>query len=359
MPKELHIGFEIKVVRANALTYKADALVLKYSQAWTTLSRTVIEKLPPDHILVKKPPRPGAYLLEPTDGAAATRYFLLVGTPPRREFTYDSMFELARTSLHAFAEEDIDPPVKHLAMTVHGLGWGFDEAESLKAMVLGFRAAVDEGRYPNDLERITILESSAKRADVLAAALNELLGETLDQAPAALKPPAPGAAAFAPAPPPAAARQRALTINPDQPAPKVETPSLSESSIFVAMPFAKKYSDAFYYVIQPCVKELGYQCIRLDQTAYTGDIVETIKKRIKSAELVVALLDGANPNVYLEVGYAWGVGTPTVLLLNKEQETEIPFDIRQQKRLVYESLFELKPALLEELRNIIGRRKQA
>ena len=73
---------------------------------------------------------------------------------------------------------------------------------------------------------------------------------------------------------------------------------------FVAMPFAGSFEDVFYYGISPPVRAAGLLCERLDQLSFTGDIMDRMKERIASSAIVVADLSDANPNVYLEVGYA-------------------------------------------------------
>src|SRR5260221_3066159 len=84
--------------------------------------------------------------------------------------------------------------------------------------------------------------------------------------------------------------------------------------IFVAMPFDKKMDDEFHYGIRSAVNNAGFLCERVDEVSFTGDILDVIKRRIKDASLLIADLTTTNPNVYLEVGYAWGVGIPTILI---------------------------------------------
>ena len=60
---------------------------------------------------------------------------------------------------------------------------------------------------------------------------------------------------------------------------------------------------------------VGFLCERADLASFTGDVIAWVKDRIGSAALVVADLTAANPNVYLEVGYAWGRGVNTVLVV--------------------------------------------
>jgi nucleoside 2-deoxyribosyltransferase len=116
------------------------------------------------------------------------------------------------------------------------------------------------------------------------------------------------------------------------------------------MPFSEEMEDVFYYGIQNPVRQLGYVCERVDQEAFTGDILEQVKMRIENAEIVIADLTGSNPNVYLEVGYAWGKGRPTVLVANKKDE--LKFDVRGQKCLKYQSIKDLEKLLTTELKSL-------
>ncbi|HLA42668.1 MAG TPA: hypothetical protein VJZ27_04495, partial [Aggregatilineales bacterium] len=86
----------------------------------------------------------------------------------------------------------------------------------------------------------------------------------------------------------------------------------------------------------------------------TGDIMEQIKLRIKTAKLMIALLDTENPNVYLEVGYAWGVGTPTILILHQEENA--PFDVQGARLLGYKRIYQLKNDLQKELGILLSSR---
>ena len=68
--------------------------------------------------------------------------------------------------------------------------------------------------------------------------------------------------------------------------------------------------DVWTFGIQQPVRDLGLLCERLDQEAFTGDILSRIRSGIAQALLVIADLTGCNPNVFLEVGYAWGKISP-------------------------------------------------
>jgi hypothetical protein len=124
----------------------------------------------------------------------------------------------------------------------------------------------------------------------------------------------------------------------------------SKPFVFVAMPFNEKMDDVFHYGISGAVNKAGFLCERADLSSFTGDIMEWVKRRIKNAKLVIADLTTANPNVYLEVGYAWGCGIPTILIV--QDTSELKFDVRGQRCLAYKSIKHLEEILRTELENL-------
>ncbi len=63
-------------------------------------------------------------------------------------------------------------------------------------------------------------------------------------------------------------------------------------------------------------------------------------------------LDDFNPNVFLEVGYAWGLGKPTVLILR--EGVEPPFDVQSHRILRYSRLGELRKLVERELAGLVS-----
>jgi len=118
--------------------------------------------------------------------------------------------------------------------------------------------------------------------------------------------------------------------------------------IFVAMPFNIEMEDIYHYGIMPSVIANGFRCERIDKTAFTGDILVQIKERIKNSVAVIAELTGFNPNVHVELGYAWGKEIPTILLL--KNGSELCFDVKGQKCLMYHNIKNLEELIYEELK---------
>jgi nucleoside 2-deoxyribosyltransferase len=93
-------------------------------------------------------------------------------------------------------------------------------------------------------------------------------------------------------------------------------------------------------------------CERIDKEAYVGDIMSQVKARIGRYHGMLALLNDANPNVFLEIGYAWAKDKPTVLMVKKGQT--LPFDITGQKCIVYSNITDLRNRLKAELKGLIA-----
>ena len=126
--------------------------------------------------------------------------------------------------------------------------------------------------------------------------------------------------------------------------------SWSKAHVFVAMPFEEETDDVYHYDIQGAVKASGFLCERADLSSFTGDVMNWVRQRIDSATLVIADLSGANANVYLEVGYAWGLKRPTVFLVRDVKD--LKFDVKGQRCLVYKKIKDLEGKLQKELEQL-------
>jgi hypothetical protein len=117
--------------------------------------------------------------------------------------------------------------------------------------------------------------------------------------------------------------------------------------VFVAMPYDLAMEDVFEFGIREPVNAAGCLCERCDRSVFTGDVLERIKLRIATATVVVADMSGSNPNVYLEVGYAWGKGVPTLLVARDGEE--LKFDVKTHRCVYYKNISHLRKQLAELL----------
>jgi hypothetical protein len=219
-------------------------------------------------------------------------------------------------------------------MTLHGVGFGLDEAEAFRAEIAGVLDAVEMHQQPPELIRVSIVERDEQAAKRLARVLNSILPTGVisdDQMQGEIEAPS--------APSLGEARVALETVGRD---------SHYKPHVFVAMPFAEECADRFRYGIQGAANAAGYLCERADLASFTGDVIAWVKDRIDSAALVIADLTAANPNVYLEVGYAWGRGVRTVLIV--AQGEDVKFDVRTQRHLEFRNIGHLEELLTKELK---------
>jgi hypothetical protein len=292
------------------MLYGVDSLVVRRLEATGSVVRDTL-------------PKPDGFRLIDAGGNLAAKSVLFVGVVPLTSFEYETIREFSKRALIWLA--GAKPPPAHIAFTLHGVGFGLDESEAFRAELVGILDAVETGDCGINL--VTIIEHDAGRARRLQTLLDTILPRRTAN--------------------PTIAERAAATAQTEQ-LQSAGALSRTKPHIFVAMPFAPEFDDHFHYGIQQAVNAAGYLCERADLATFTGDVITWVKERIDSAHLLVADLSTSNPNVYLEVGYAWGKGIPTVLLAR--DTADLRFDVRGQRCLVYNSIRKLEDSLTSELR---------
>ena len=322
----MYENITIEVVEGDALDIDADVLALKYAQKYYGVDELVATRLMQAGVdKTGMKPRIGGFRLVPTNSAIAAKNALFIGVVDLYEFGYREIREFARRVLSSLA--GATPEVRHIATTVHGAGYGLDEIEAFEAEVAGFLDAVGSNDVPRALERITIIERNPGRVERLLPLLEELY---------------PSKASYTTSTIHQKARDERLRA--------AGYASDAKSHVFVAMPFKSELDDTYHYGIQNAVRAAGFVCERADLATFVGDVMQWVQNRIRTSSLVIADLTDANPNVYLEVGYAWGCGVPVVLLT--QAVDHLKFDVRTQRCLVYGSIRELEELLRSELENL-------
>ena len=316
----------IRVEVEDALTFRADVLALKYAQAHYGVDAAAYQALSRAR---RSPRMPGIGRTVIYDGAPVlgSARVLFVGVPPIDEFTYTHVRDFGRLVLETVAREE--PNAEHIALTLHGPGFGLDETEAFESELAGVVEAIGARNFSPKLATITFVERDSRRAARLDSVLKRLLptGRVHVDGQTALS---------------SLEAEAQTTLR------SVGYASSAKPRVFVAMPFAPEMDDTFHYGIQGATNAAGLLCERADLSAFTGDVMEWVKARIASAKLVIADLSSANPNVYLEVGYAWGKGVPTVLLA--KDSNDLKFDVKTQRCIVYKSIKHLEESLAQELK---------
>lgn len=326
---------KVSIENIDATKLKADVLALKYAQARYGLDGFVYGKLLEAGVKQKQMrPKPGDYSILPSAYGISANKVLFVGTPRLRNLGYSEIRNLGRMTLTTLTK--ISSDIQNVIVTVHGVGYGLDESESFESQIAGFIDAIKSGEIPDSLEGIIFAERNLGRVQRLRKILEKLIPDGLidfDK------------------------KRNIKNVTPDatEKLRSVGFASNSKKHAFVAMPFRKDMEDIYDYGISSAVRESGFLCERADLSTFTGDVMQWVRERIKSASLLIADLTGSNPNVYLEVGFAWGTGVPTILLVNDSDN--LKFDVRGQRCIIYKRIKDIEEKLTKEIKELLRLKK--
>ena len=104
---------------------------------------------------------------------------------------------------------------------------------------------------------------------------------------------------------------------------------------FVAMWFSDEVRELFNNVIDPAIRDAGYEPLRIDSIEHNNKIDDEIVASIRSARFVVADYTGERGGVYYEAGFAHGLGLPVVFMA--KEGTAIHFDTRQYNTIFWKA----------------------
>ena len=124
--------------------------------------------------------------------------------------------------------------------------------------------------------------------------------------------------------------------------------------IFVIMGYNARY-EVFEKIKRVIESEEDIVCLRADDVKSAGhDLLEKIHHLITRAEVVIAEISDVTPNVFYEIGYAVGIQTHPLLLI--EGDEEVPTDLKGQEVIRYRQTREGMQVFEKELRDHIGGR---
>ena len=125
-------------------------------------------------------------------------------------------------------------------------------------------------------------------------------------------------------------------------------------SAFILMPMANdSFFEKTYHIIKNECEKFDINAERIDEIQTSGLVTQEILDKIQSAEYIVVDLSNARPNVYYELGHAHGFGKdPKNIILIAKKETELHFDIRNMRTIMYKNHEHLRKELRKRLEAI-------
>lgn len=122
---------------------------------------------------------------------------------------------------------------------------------------------------------------------------------------------------------------------------------VNDKMVACLMPFNPDFDETKYTIAEACLIR-GYSFRRSDDVQITNnnDLRKSIIQMILEAKIVVAVLDGRNPNVYYEIGIAHSMGKLVLMVVNMNESPA--FDVSPNRLITYKTQSELKTKLIEK-----------
>lgn len=126
--------------------------------------------------------------------------------------------------------------------------------------------------------------------------------------------------------------------------------NIDKRLVFVLTPFNTQFYNEFMTIKEVCTN-IGFNCKRGDEKQFKGDIFPEMLRYIVQARIIIANINGRNPNVLYELGVAQALDK-SVILVSKEPK-DLPIDIQSQRFLIYSDSNSLADSLKVELQKFI------
>ncbi|MBT7092062.1 MAG: hypothetical protein HN936_02375 [Bacteroidetes bacterium] len=128
-------------------------------------------------------------------------------------------------------------------------------------------------------------------------------------------------------------------------------PRLEKNKAFIGMPFKDEYLDSFNYGVKPALESIGYSFFKADEDISNTDIMCKICRELQACSIALINISGLNPNVMLELGLAYGIGKPVIIL--KDKDTKAIADLGSLEYIKYDHAYDLMQKLIKGLPNIL------
>jgi hypothetical protein len=146
---------EIAISSTNITQVPADLVALKYADGFHGADKAVAKVIGFNGFIA-----PGqARFCKGTGVAAAEVVFISVGA--LRDFRYERIHEFGRRTIELVHQHQ--NPIRHLALTVHGPGYGLDLEQAFLSMIAGIIG--ESKRAECALQKITVADYSERRCD--------------------------------------------------------------------------------------------------------------------------------------------------------------------------------------------------
>ncbi len=125
---------------------------------------------------------------------------------------------------------------------------------------------------------------------------------------------------------------------------------LMPNTVFTIMPFTEEFHDVYASYRTIC-EEFGLRADRTDESESSERIIPRILDGIRHSAFVISDVTKISPNVFYEIGFAEGFGSPVIV--TAKQGTALPFDLTDIPVLFWNSQEELKEKLRRRMGDLV------
>ncbi len=334
----------LRIIEQNIAEVDADVIALKYAKGLHGADRVIAGLLTMAKIVTdpdQVDPDVNEYVTFDTPPFMPADKVLFVGTTYLSAIGYQGIRDWAARVLSAL--EEAAPDTEHIAMTIHGPGFGLDETEAFRQQIEGVFDAMNADTLPPALKHITVCEFDKRRVGRLQDVVHNLALaiDTIEQDGDDFR-----------------LVGTTHTDTPDQQ--DTFAPVMPERpNAFVVLSDTGNADDLFYFGIQQPTHTYGLLCERVDyspaadnDTAAPYDF-QQIRNHIDRATMVIIDLTRATQFDMLQLGYALGRGRP-LLLIAQDADTPTEIAIENDLHVVrYRSIKDVEQAIDAFLQQLV------
>jgi len=126
---------------------------------------------------------------------------------------------------------------------------------------------------------------------------------------------------------------------------------VNEKQVMCLMPFHRRFYKIYASITKAC-DSLELKVVRSDNEFVTGDILKYTIHLILTSQIVIAVLDGRNANVFYEIGIAQAVGKTVILVSDISKFQDVPFDLKNNRILLYKDLEDLRSKIVDVFKDM-------
>ena len=106
---------------------------------------------------------------------------------------------------------------------------------------------------------------------------------------------------------------------------------------FVIQPFDNggKYDRRFAETFKPAIELAGFSAYRVDYDPTVAIPIDAIETQLKASDVCLADITERNPNVWFELGFAYGAIKDVVLICEEGAYGHYPFDVQHRRVIGY------------------------